>query len=134
MSRVIVKRRISLDFLGEEYKECYLEFKAIPVSQWKEYKNRIYDKKYSDISKKIKDEQELSDSERKYFEEKDEMVFDEIVDVLKDRFLSGKYIDQDGKLFEVEKEEVGDFDSDTLINAFDIITGKSTLPKVPESS
>lgn len=34
MADIIIKKKITLDFLGEDYKGDYLVFKAIPVSEY----------------------------------------------------------------------------------------------------
>ena len=34
MSRIVIKKRIALDFIVEDYKDCYLEFKTIPMKDY----------------------------------------------------------------------------------------------------
>lgn len=102
MGKIVIKKRITLDFLGEEYKECYLEFKTIPM---KEYE------KYVEQSQSNKDEKKA-------------VTF--IVSTLRDLFIGGKFIDEE--LFDVEKEQLDDFDVNTIITVFKILTGQDQSP------
>lgn len=33
MSKIVIRKRVSLDFLGDDYKEAYLNFNSIPVAE-----------------------------------------------------------------------------------------------------
>lgn len=43
MADIVIKRRITLDFLGEEYKADYLVFKAIPVGEYEKLMDAVTD-------------------------------------------------------------------------------------------
>lgn len=40
---IVIKKRISLDFLGEEYKESYIVLKAISVGEYENLKGTVKD-------------------------------------------------------------------------------------------
>lgn len=104
MSRIVIKRKISLDFIGEDYKDCYLEFKTIPMKDYE---------KYIGLANENKDEKKA-------------VVF--ITKTLADLFVSGKFIDDKNELFDVEAEELGDFDMNVMITVFKALTGQDQNP------
>jgi len=106
VSEIVIKKRISLEFLGDDYKEAYLEFSAIPLVQYK-----LYTKK---IAEAQGDDQKSADM---------------IISILKDHFLGGEFPDKDGKLFEVAKDQFEQFDITTAVQVFKTLTGQSD-PKV----
>lgn len=105
MSEFYIKKKISLDFLGEEYKEAYLMFKSIPV--------KLYDKIFKDA--KNKNNLEAA---------KAAMI------ILKERFIEGQFPDEDGKLIGVKVEDLDDIvDETTLNNCYLTLIGQSPDPK-----
>ena len=36
MGKIVIKKRVSLDFLGEDYKEAYINFKSIPALDYEQ--------------------------------------------------------------------------------------------------
>ena len=70
MSRIVIKRKISLDFIGEDYKDCYLEFKTIPMKEYEKYVQQASENK----------------------DEKKAIEF--ITKTLQDLYISGKFIDE----------------------------------------
>jgi len=104
MSRVVIKRKLSLDFLGKEYKESYLIFKAIPFREYEELKKKT---------------EELDDETSLKF----------ITDLLGQHFISGKFPGEDNELFDLKSEDLVDFDGGTLIKMFQTLTGEITDPK-----
>lgn len=104
MSRIVIKKRMSLDFLGEKYKDCYLEFGAIPMRDYE---------KYMGMAKANKDESKA-------------VSF--IVSTLQDLFIGGQFIDDNGELFDVNKDELGDFDMNVMITVFKALTGQDQSP------
>lgn len=95
-----IKKRISLDFLGEEYKDAYLEFNSVAMR---------------DYEKLVKQSRELSD--------KPEESLKFITGFLTDRFLSGKF-PQEGELKEVGKDDLLDFDAEVFLKSFQMLTGQ----------
>lgn len=69
MANIVIKKRVNLDFLGDEYKNDYLVFKAIAVSKYKD----------------------LVDGRP----EEDNLQYEYVLKVLADNFIEGKFQDQD---------------------------------------
>lgn len=96
MAKIEIKKKITLEFLGDDYKDDYLIFKSMPLREYEtilpQLENAGEDgKKALPIIKKI----------------------------LEDNFISGKFQNED-----VAKEDLSDFDLQTLIKAFEIFTGQ----------
>lgn len=104
---MVIKKRISLDFLGEDYKEAYLVFRGIGLKEFEEYQ-----KKGEDL-------------------EKDGAAgsFKLLGDLLSSHYLSGKGPNEKGELAEVTKEEVEQLDIDTALKIFQLLTGQELDPK-----
>ena len=104
MSRIVIKKRIALDFIGEDYKDCYLEFKTIPMKDYE---------KYVAMANENKDESKA-------------VGF--ITGTLQDLFISGQFIDDNNELFDIKKDELGDFDMNVMITVFKTLTGQDQSP------
>lgn len=100
-----IKKRISLDFLGDEYKEAYLEFTSVPI---REYQKLLAD------SRKTADDPVKS--------------VEFMANFLSDRFVGGKF-PQDGELKDVVKDQLTEFDAEVFLRAFQTLTGQID-PKV----
>ena len=104
MSKIVIKKRISLDFLGDEHQDSYLTFKSIPMREYKEY---IEAAKGKDETKAV----------------------DFISDKISELFIEGKFFD--GKeLVVIEASDLVDLDIATTIQIFKILTGQDQSPKV----
>lgn len=109
---VVIKKRVNLDFLGEEYKGSYLEFQALPLKDYGELITEL-EKVESDKTQSI--------------------PF--MLQTLKKYFLGGKVQDE-----EVSADDLDEFDRDTAINCFETLTGTldpkgdglSTMPSSTE--
>lgn len=97
MAEIIIRKRVNLDFLGERYSESYLEFKSIAV--------RNFPKMIKTL-----DEADKGD---------DDAQLKAMLKVLEDHFVEGIFDKQ-----KVEKTDIGDFDNDTIIRAFEALTGQ----------
>lgn len=106
MGKIVIKKRISLDFLGDEYKDCYITFKPITISE----------------ADKIGEEAIQSTKDRKSNAW--------LLEQLKNRFLEGKFLDADNNLFELKADDIDNLDLDTCSTIFEILTGQTTHPKV----
>jgi hypothetical protein len=104
MSRIVIKKKISLDFIGKDYADCYLEFKTIAMKDYE---------KYVGLATQNKDESKA-------------VGF--IVETLASLFVSGKFIDDKDELFDVNKDELGDFDMQVMITVFKALTGQDQSP------
>jgi hypothetical protein len=98
MANIVIKRKVTLEFLGDEYKDSYLIFKAIPVVGYESLIKRIDDSKDNNSS------------------------MDRIIEVLEEYFIDGVF---DGE--KVLKEDLKQFDGDTLIKSFETLTGQKTV-------
>lgn len=95
-----IKKRIGLDFLGEEYKEGYLEFNSVAM------------KDYEALAKKSQSLSEDPTESIKF-----------IVSFLTDRFVGGKF-PQGGELKDVTKEQLPEFDAEVFLKSFQLLTGQ----------
>lgn len=97
---ILIKKRISLDFLGDEYKDAYLTFSSIPM------------KEYEGINKKIKD---IGDDSEKA------LTF--VRDMVTERFIEGEF-PQDGESKKVTKEDLSDFPAEVFLEVMSQLNGK----------
>lgn len=103
---IVIKKRVSLAFLGDDYKEAYLTFQSIPATDFDEVVNSL---------ENIKEKKENS------------LMF--ILDILKKYFVSGQFPDND-TLSPVKADDLGGLDPTTIIQCFKIFTGQELDPKV----
>lgn len=102
MATIIIKKRVTLEFLGEEYKDSYLEFKSLSLAEFEK------------LLVKLEPNQDNNKESIKL-----------IAKVLEDQFISGKFLAED-----VVKEDIRQFDLETLTRSFELFTGQRTDPKV----
>lgn len=100
---IVIKKRVDLDFLGDDYKEAYLVFKAMPVKDYESFT--------ADVDK---------------VEDKDSVRF--LLNKLKENFVGGKFPGDDG-MQDLKADDLEDFDAETIIKAFQTYTGVSPDPK-----
>lgn len=98
---IIIKKKVSLDFLGEEYKDASLTFQSIP----------------------IKDIDELQTDVAKSQEDNKAATF--ILNTLKKYFVEGVFPGVES----VTKEDLDGLDSETVIKCFSQLTGQDIDPK-----
>ena len=100
MARIEIKKRISLEFLGEEYKEGFVILTSIPL--------REYEKLLEETAKVEKDDKKSTAFLQK---------------LIADRFVEGKF-PKDGELIEITKEDLPDFPAEFFIEASLRLRGK----------
>lgn len=103
---LVIKRRVSLDFLGEEYKDSCIVFKAIPVVEYQ---------------KVLKNAEEIGEDNAK------SITF--ILETLKKYFIEGKF--QGTALI---KEDLDSLDVESAVKCFEVLSGQTTSPKEPATS
>lgn len=108
MGKFLIKKKISLDFLGDEYKECYIEFSSMPIAEYKEF------------VKKGEAVRKANENMR---------AVDLMTDKIKEHFLGGKLIGEEG-LFDMAKEDIDQFDINVILKVFSYMTGEELDPKV----
>lgn len=97
MAEIIIKKKVTLEFLGEEYKDSYLTFKSIPIGE------------YEDLIKQVDDVEESKS-------------MGEIIKILETYFHEGLF---DGQ--KLAKEDVKQFDGETILKCFEALTGQKTV-------
>lgn len=102
---ITINKRVSLEFLGEEYKESYLVFNAVKM-------------------KDLDTIQEKAIAAQEHQDPKENLEF--FQSVIDPRFVEGK-ISQDGKLVDVTKEDLQDLPLDVYVTIFQELMGN--LPK-----
>lgn len=110
MGKIVIRKRISLDFLGEGYSDAYIVFKSIPGSDYKGI-----------IAKFPKEEKETGES------------FIIIKGILQDYFIEGEF-PVDGKPEKLSKDDIDEFDREALIECFQILMGQKMDPKLEGQS
>lgn len=105
MAEIIIEKRVTLEFLGEKYKDSYLVFKSIAVRNF---------------PKLVKN---LNDADKSGTEQ---AQIDAMLEVLESHFVSGLF---DGQ--KVAKEDIGEFDQATITRAFEVLTGQDFTAEVP---
>ena len=103
MAKFKITKKISLAYLGEEWKECYLEFDSPTYDEIK--------KAVPDFTKE--DKIEAGESAFKFLE---------------DSFIGGKAISEGG-IVDVKKEDLGDFPMDVVTKCLEELMGTPS-PKV----
>ncbi len=98
---IAIKRKVSLDFLGDEYKDSFITFKSMPVKKFQEFDKQIKELAEGDLSS-----------------------ITLILGVLEDCFIDGKFLGED-----VEADEIQNFDVDALLTVFKLFTGQELDPK-----
>lgn len=99
-------RRLSLDFLGEEWKDCYLKFSYLTADEAKAFAGIKVDKNSptEDLNK----------------------VFERAIKILEDKFVEGKGI-RDKQIVDIKKEDLKEFPVEILNKSVECLVG--SLPE-----
>lgn len=98
---LVIRKKITLEILGEEYKDAYLTFKAIPVGE------------LGNIQAKMPKEDDADQSQ----------AIPVMLDLLKTYFLDGKFPNEKGELESVVKDDLNNLDAETSIHCFQVLSG-----------
>lgn len=110
MSKLIIRKRVSLAFLGEECAKAYIDFRSLPVGE------------YDQLLQKIKT---AGDDDKK--------ANSTILGILKDYYLGGKYPNEEGALEELEgKDELDGLDLNAVLICFGELTGQDIKGSMDE--
>lgn len=102
MSKIVIRKRVSLEFLGDEYKDAYLDFKSVPVGDYDGLLDQI---------KAVGDDNKKANAA--------------ILKILQDYYLGGKFPNEKGELEDLDsKDELSGLDKDTLLECFGKMTGQ----------
>jgi hypothetical protein len=96
---LIIKKHISFEFLGDDYATAYGVFASIPTSQYEEINNTI-------------------DKEDKPLEKTKLML-----DLVKSKFIEGKFPDNDGKLQPITESDLDGADGELLLTIYNRLMG-----------
>lgn len=96
------KKKVTLEFLGDEYKDSYIELESMPMDKLEELLNEAKD------TDKSQDRGEALSFMRK---------------AITERFVGGSVV-QDGKMVDVSPEDVKSLPAEVFIEAFQQIVGK----------
>lgn len=113
MSKFVVKKRISLDFLGEGWSEAYITFS--PFS----FNDNLELLKFRKEVIKVNAESEDKDIKA---------LSDKMIKLLQDKFIEGRGFD--GKeLVDIKKEDFGDLPQEVFEKVVGQLQGESLSPK-----
>lgn len=101
-----IKKRVSLEFLGEDYKDAFLTFQSIPVGDLETIQDTLNN-----------------------LESEGKTSVAGILDVLKKYFITGQFPDDKGELQPVIENDLDDLDPESCIACFKAFTGQELDPK-----
>lgn len=101
MATIIIKKRVDLDFLGKDYEDSFLEFKSLSIAE--------YEKVLDDLNTVGED---------------NKAAVRLVLSILEKQFLGGSFLGED-----VQKEDLKQFDLETMTKCFERFTGQQTDPK-----
>lgn len=105
MSKLVIKKRVSFDFLGEEFKDAYIIFRSIPLGD------------YDELMAKMRSGEEDNSKANSI-----------ILDVLKEYYIEGMFPDDAGKLETLDnKDELNGLDRDAVLRCFGDLIGQDVL-------
>lgn len=103
MGKLVVRRKVVLDFLGDGYKDAYVIFRAIPVKDYAELLAQIPSDPAEDKGKSM----------------------GLMIECLKKYFLEGQVKEGD----KLTADDLDDIDQDTTIRCFQAMSGQNPDPK-----
>lgn len=98
MANIVIKKKLTLEFLGKEYADSYLVFKSLPVVKYKEFTEKLKSVGKDDNVKATQ----------------------VMLDTLKDSFIEGSFVGE-----AVQPDDLGELDGATILKCFQILTGQS---------
>lgn len=104
---MVIKKTVKLDFLGEDYKEAYIIFKGIGLTEFEDHvaKAQELDKKGGAGSFRL------------------------MANLLASHFISGKGPNESGAMEELKSDDISNLDIDTALKVFQLLTGQELPPK-----
>lgn len=99
---LVIRKKVSLGFLGDDYKDAFITFRAVPIKD--------FDAMQDDIDA-------IGDDNKK------SLAF--ILDKLKHYFLNGQAPNEGGKLENITIEDLGELDQLSVLKCFESLTGQN---------
>lgn len=106
MAKIVIKKRIDLGFLGEDYEGGFIEFRSLSIKN---------------VQDKLDEISNVGDDNKKAVEM--------MLRLLKDNFLTGTFKTKEAEEA-INKEDLEDFDVASIIKFFEILSGQGGDPKV----
>jgi hypothetical protein len=100
MAKIVIKRKIDLDFLGKEYEGGFVEFKALTIK---------------DVENQIDAIAGVGDDNKK--------AMSMIIQLLQDHFIGGEFVSGEDKQT-INAEDIQDFDVPSIYKFFNILSGQ----------
>lgn len=139
MSKIVIKKKVSLEFLGEEYKGAEIVFRAIPLSEYDTLMDDMPEasEQLEELSGKLTDKT-ITEAEQKVLtglieknKESNKDSIQVIIKYLKKYFVSGVFPNfETDKLDVLEADDLDGLDQETAMVCFERLTGQSSDPKV----
>ena len=97
----VVKKRFSLDFLGEDWKDAYIDFNLPSLKE--------------SLDQNLPSEDQIKEDPKKYTLQ--------MVDFLEQHFVDGQGWDDSGKLVQLKKEDISELPQSVFGKAFIFLSG-----------
>lgn len=97
MADIKIKKKVTLEFLGDDYKDSYLTFRSIPIGEYEDLIKQV---------DKVEDNKSMA----------------EIIKILEKYFVEGLFEGQ-----KLDQEDVKQFDGETILKCFETLTGQKTV-------
>lgn len=99
---LVIRKKVTCEFLGDEYQNAYLIFKAIPISDLADVQ--------SSLPKGETDAEKLQ-------------VIPKMLEILKKYFLNGEFPNETGELEPVSKDDLNNANTELALHCFQSLTG-----------
>lgn len=107
MAKFKIVKKMSLDFLGEDWSDAYLELTPITTKEFQE-----------------EDFASLATIDRENNEEV-QQALKKSLEILKRHLVGGKGVDMDGEEIEIEKDDIVDLPAEVLIKSLNFLSQSS---------
>lgn len=101
--KYLISKRFSLDFLGDEWKECFINFSSITIRDLKDNVSQF-------VNMDKNDKASVANG------------ITETLKILEDRFIKGNAIGEDGKVIDLKKEDLVDMPAEVLTKALSFLS------------
>lgn len=139
MPQIVIKRKVSFDFLGDEYKDAYLCFRSIPLVDYEKILAELpqQNNRYNELVLSAS-QGELTDQEdaelqalRKAEDGNNKKYLQLVIKYLRQYFHSGKFPnDTTGELEAITSaDDLDGLDQEAAIRCFQTIMGQQIDPK-----